>query len=107
MRLSSNKSPSNYYLSQRFTNYKDINISTKLSPSYKLSKKEIPVKTHLLKKSNLKNISTYLKRLITYTIPLPSKSFVRYSFSRSYNHKIPNYNIKGTFLNYLLSFIRK
>ena len=107
MRLSSNKSPSNYYLSQRFTNYKDINISTKLSPSYKLSKKEIPVKTYLLKKSNLKNISTYLKRLITYTIPLPSKSFVRYIFSRSYNHKIPNYNIKGTFLNYLLSFIRK
>ena len=53
-------------------------------PSYKLSKKEIPVKTYLLKKSNLKNIFTYLKRLITYTIPFPSKTFLRFLLLRKY-----------------------
>jgi len=106
MRLSSSKSPSKHFLSKSFANFEGTNIWEGLIPSYKLSKKDIPVKTYLLKKSNLKNISTYLKRFITYSIPFPSKTFLRYVFFRK-GKKLPKYNIKGTFLSYLISNFRK
>ena len=107
MRLTSSKSPSNYFLSQSFAKFKGINLCAELFPTYKLSKKEIPIKPYLLKKSNLKNIFTYLKRFITYSIPFPSKAFLRYVFFRNITSAIPKYNIKGTFIHYLISLINK
>ena len=107
MRLTSSKSPSNYFLSQSFAKFKGINLCSELFHTYELSKKEIPIKTYLLNKSNLKNIFTYLKRFITYTIPFPSKTFLRYLFLRNNIHPIPKYNIKGTFIHYLISLIKK
>tara|TARA_B100001029_G_C15059347_1_gene457024 strand:+ start:2172 stop:3113 length:942 start_codon:yes stop_codon:yes gene_type:complete len=107
MRLTSSKSPSNYFLSQSFAKFKGINLCEELFPTYKLSKKQIPIRTYLLKKSNLKNVLTYLKRFITYVIPFPSKEFLRYIFLRKNICQIPKYNIKGTLIHYLISLVKK
>ena len=107
MRLTSSTSPSNYFLSQSFAKFQGINLCEELFPTYDLSKKQIPIKTYLLKKSNLKNVLTYLKRFITYVIPFPSKEFLRYVFLKRNIYQIPKYNIKGTLIYYLISLLKK
>ena len=106
MRLTSSKSPSNYFLSQSFAKFQGVNLCEELFPTYDLSKKQIPIKTYLLKKSNLKNVLTYLKRFITYVIPFPSKEFLRYVFFKRNIYQIPKYNIKGTLIYYLISLLK-
>ncbi len=106
LRLTSSKFPSNYHLNNNYKKYNDFYLASQYWPSESLTKKNIPIKTYMLNKWDLKNMFNYIKRLITYIMPFPSISFVKYFFLADKDSKRPKYNIKSTFYDYLYSFIK-
>ena len=107
LRLTSSKYPSNFHLQNNYCNYNDFYLATQYLPSENLTKKYIPIKPYLLKKWDFKNMFKYLKRLITYIIPFPSRTFVSYLFlRRKNNNNKTKYNVKATFWDFLYSYIK-
>jgi len=106
LRLTSSKSPSNNHLNNNYKKYNDFYLASQYWPSESLTKKNIPIKTYILNKWDPKNMFIYIKRLITYVIPFPSISFVKYFFLKEKNLKRPKYNIKSTLYDYLYSFLK-
>ena len=106
LRLTSSKFPSNYHLNNNYKKYNNFYLASQYWPLESLTKKNIPIKTYILNKWDPKNMFIYIKRLITYVIPFPSVTFVKYFFLKEKKLKRPKYNIKSTFYDYLYSFLK-